>query len=41
MEMVAVVNIDQEWLELIKEAKEIGLTIEEVRIFLEGTKDKK
>lgn len=27
-------GIDYEWLELMKEAKAIGLTLEEVRVFL-------
>ncbi|MGP4105595.1 DNA-binding anti-repressor SinI [Virgibacillus sp. L01] len=27
-------GIDYEWLELMKEAKTIGLTLEEVRLFL-------
>ncbi|SDQ24772.1 MULTISPECIES: anti-repressor SinI family protein [Virgibacillus] len=31
-------EIDYEWLELMKEAKTIGLTLEEVRLFLAGIK---
>ncbi|WP_090234951.1 anti-repressor SinI family protein [Lentibacillus halodurans] len=30
------VEMDQEWVELLKEAKLIGLTIEEVRTILNG-----
>lgn len=31
-------EVDYEWLELMKEAKTIGLTLEEVRLFLAGKK---
>ncbi|WP_246187644.1 anti-repressor SinI family protein [Ornithinibacillus caprae] len=27
-------KLDYEWVELIKEAKEIGMTVDEVRLFL-------
>ena len=29
-------ELNQEWVELIKEAKELGLTIEEIKKFLES-----
>ncbi|WP_173915580.1 anti-repressor SinI family protein [Halobacillus sp. Marseille-Q1614] len=29
--------LDTDWIEMIKEAKEMGLTVEEVRIFLAKT----
>ncbi|MFB4167812.1 DNA-binding anti-repressor SinI [Virgibacillus sp. JSM 102003] len=32
-------EIDYEWLELMKEAKTIGLTLEEVRLFLADKKE--
>lgn len=28
-------NLDQEWVELLQEAKDLGMTIEEVKHFLE------
>ncbi|MGN7183631.1 anti-repressor SinI family protein [Cytobacillus kochii] len=31
-------KLDSEWVELIKEAKELGITIEEIKIFLENVK---
>ncbi|WP_338751797.1 anti-repressor SinI family protein [Bacillus sp. FJAT-52991] len=30
--------IDQEWIDLMLEAKKLGLTLEEVREFIEGEK---
>ncbi|MCD7033166.1 anti-repressor SinI family protein [Metabacillus sp. GX 13764] len=31
--------IDEEWLDLMMEAERIGLTVEEVRVFLRGEKN--
>ena len=33
--MVNIKKIDREWILLIKEAKNLGLTIDEIRMFLE------
>ena len=32
--MVNIMKIDREWLLLMKEAKNLGLTIDEIRLFL-------
>ncbi|WEG11527.1 anti-repressor SinI family protein [Pullulanibacillus sp. KACC 23026] len=32
--------LDVEWVKLIKEAKELGLSVEEVRLFFENYKNK-
>lgn len=32
------IKLDSEWIELIKAAKELGLTIEEIKEFLKGAK---
>lgn len=32
--MVNIMKIDKEWLLLMKEAKNLGLTIDEIRLFL-------
>lgn len=29
-------NLDLEWVQLVKDAKELGLTVEEIRRFLSG-----
>lgn len=34
---VQVVKLDLEWIELIKQARELGLTVEEVRVFINKT----
>ncbi|GIN58478.1 hypothetical protein J8TS2_27970 [Lederbergia ruris] len=33
-------NLDQEWLSLIEESKKLGITIEEIRAFLNIEKEK-
>lgn len=32
-------RLDFEWIRLMKEAKEIGLTTEEIRLFIQGIKE--
>ncbi|SDJ27211.1 anti-repressor SinI family protein [Salimicrobium halophilum] len=33
-------TLDQEWVELLQEAKDLGMSIEEVKQFLEGDRSK-
>ncbi|RSL32486.1 DNA-binding anti-repressor SinI [Salibacterium salarium] len=35
MNMLVPIKLDQEWVDLIKEAKEAGLTLEEVKEFFD------
>lgn len=33
-----IIHLDPDWIRLIKQARELGLTSDEIRIFMEGSK---
>ncbi|WP_233522613.1 anti-repressor SinI family protein [Peribacillus glennii] len=41
LKMPELLQLDEEWVELIVQAKEIGLNVEEIREFLQANTNKK